>query len=81
VVERFGPIAVYLAILVQNGRQILKTTGWSVFGIPLPKFLMPGGEVFEHDANGRFNFHVDMVAPLLGRLVKYEGWLEETKAE
>lgn len=81
VVERFGPIAVYLAILVQGGRQVLKTTGWSIFGIPLPKLLVPGGDVFEHDADGRFNFHVDMVAPIFGRLVKYEGWLEETKAE
>jgi len=81
VVERFGPIAVHLAILVQDGQQILKTTGWSIFGVPLPRALVPGGEVFEHDADGRFNFHVDMVAPLIGRLVKYEGWLEETKAE
>lgn len=81
VIERFGPIAVYLAILVQDGKQVLKTTGWSIFGIPLPKFLMPGGNVFEHDAEGRFNFHVDMVAPIFGRLVKYEGWLEEVKAE
>ena len=76
VVERFGPIAVYLAILAEDGKQVLKTTGWSIFGIPLPKFLVPGGEVFEHDADGRFNFHVDMIAPIFGRLVKYEGWLE-----
>jgi len=81
VIERFGPIAVHLAILVKDGKQILKTVGWSIFGIHLPKILLPGGEVFEHDAGGRFNFHVDMVAPLFGRLVKYEGWLIETKAE
>ena len=81
VIERFGPIGVYLAILVEDGKQVLKTTGWSIFGIPLPKFLTPGGEVFEHDADGRFNFHVDLKAPLFGRLVKYEGWLEEVKAE
>ena len=81
VIERFGPIAVHIAILVEDGKQILKTTGWSIFGLPLPKFLLPGGEVFEHDADGRFNFHVDLVAPLFGRLVKYEGWLEEVIAE
>ncbi|WP_026942457.1 SDR family oxidoreductase [Hellea balneolensis] len=84
VIERFGPIAVYLAILVEDGKQILKTTGWSLFGIPLPKALTPGGEVFEHAQDGRFCFHVDLVAPVFGRLVKYEGWLEhisETKAE
>ena len=81
VIERFGPIAVHLAILVKDGQQILKTTGWSIFGIPLPKALVPGGEVFEHDADGRFNFHVDMIAPIFGRLVKYEGWLIETASD
>jgi len=81
VIERFGPIAIHIAILVEDGKQILKTTGWSVFGIPLPKFLLPGGEVFEHDTDGSFNFHVDLVAPLFGRLVKYEGWLVETTTE
>ena len=81
VIERFGPIAIHIAILVEDGKQILKTTGWSLFGIPLPKFLTPGGDVFEHAQDGRFNFHVDLVAPIFGRLVKYEGWLEETTAE
>ena len=81
VVERFGPIAIHIAILVEDGKQILKTTGWSIFGIPLPKALTPGGNVYEHDADDRFNFHVDLVAPIFGRLVKYEGWLEEIKAE
>ena len=81
VIERFGPIAIHIAVLVEDRKQILKTTGWSLFGIPLPKALTPSGEVFEHDADGRFNFHVDLVAPIFGRLVKYEGWLEETTAE
>lgn len=81
VIERFGPIAIHIAIIVEDGKQILKTTGWSIFGLPLPKFLTPGGEVFEHEKDNRFNFHVDLVAPIFGRLVKYEGWLEETKAE
>jgi len=70
-----------LAILVEDGKQILKTTGWSIYGIPLPKVLTPSGDVYEHDADDRFNFHVDLVAPIFGRLVKYEGWLEEAKAE
>lgn len=76
VIERFGPVAVYLAVIIKEGRLRLQTKGWSVFGIPLPRFLAPGGDVYEHDANDRFNFHVDICAPVLGRLVKYEGWLE-----
>jgi len=76
ITERFGPVAIYIAVLVEDGKMVLKTKGWSVFGITLPRFLVPGGEVYEHDADGRFNFHVDLVAPLIGRMVKYEGWLE-----
>jgi len=79
--ERFGPVAVHIAMLVQDGKMVLETKGWSVFGIPLPRFLVPRGEVFEHDADNRFNFHVDLCAPLIGRMVKYEGWLEPAKAE
>jgi len=62
--------------VVEDGKQILKTVGWSLLGISLPKILLPGGDVFEHSKDGRFNFHVDLVAPIFGRLVKYEGWLE-----
>ena len=76
VVERFGPVSIHLAILVENGRQVLKTHSWAFFGLPLPKCLAPGGEVYEHDADGRFNFHVDLQVPIFGRMVKYEGWLE-----
>ena len=80
-IERFGPIAIHIALITKGGKHMLKTVGWSCLGIPLPKALVPGGEVFEHDANDRFNFHVDLVAPFLGRLVKYEGWLTEVTAE
>jgi len=76
VTERFGPMAVHMAILEDNGKLRINTRGWSIFGLPLPKFLRPGGEVFETiDDVGRFKFHVDLTAPLFGRLCKYEGWL------
>ena len=76
VTERFGPMAVHMAILEEDGKLRIKTRGWSIFGLPLPKFLRPGGDVFEtQDAEGRFVFHVDLVAPLFGRLCKYEGYL------
>jgi hypothetical protein len=41
----------------------------------LPAPLVPRIEVFEHAADGRFNFHVDLALPLLGRMVRYTGWL------
>jgi hypothetical protein len=76
VTERFGPIAIHMAILEENGNLRIETRGWSIFGLPLPRVLRPGGDVFEtEDAQGRFVFHVHLKAPLFGRLCKYEGWL------
>jgi len=76
VTERFGPMAVHMAILEDNGKLRINTRGWSIFGLPLPKSLKPGGEVYETiDDKGRFVFHVDLTAPIFGRLCKYVGWL------
>jgi hypothetical protein len=76
VTERFGPMAIHMAILEEDGNLRIETQGWSIFGLPLPRFLRPGGDVFEtQDPQGRFVFHVDLKAPLFGRLCKYEGWL------
>ena len=81
VVERFGPFAVWLGLSVEgeglDARLRYTTRGWSFLGLPLPRALLPGGDVFEAvDEQGRFTFHVDMRAPGFGRLVRYRGWLE-----
>ena len=76
VTETFGPMRMHMAILEEDGKLVIQTRGWSMFGIPLPRALCPGGEVYEfEDTQGRFNFHVDLQAPGFGRLCKYEGWL------
>ena len=74
--ERFGPFTIGIALVVKDSQLHNITQCWSVFGIPLPRFLCPGGEVYEHETDERFNFHVDIKAPLIGRIVKYRGWLE-----
>lgn len=77
VTERFGPIAIHMATLEDEGRLRIETRGWSLLGIPLPNILKPGGEVYEtQNEQGQFVFYVDIKAPLFGRLCKYEGWLE-----
>ncbi len=78
ITERFGPMAIHMAILEDNGNLRIQTCGWSIFGLPLPKFLRPGGDVYEtQDEDGRFVFHVDLTAPIFGRLCKYHGWLAQ----
>jgi len=75
ITERFGPVAIHMAICILDKKLALETQGWSLFGLPLPRALLPSGEIFEREIDNRFNFHVDICVPLLGRLVKYEGWL------
>ena len=75
-VERFGPLAFAMAVIIDDSRLRLVQRRGSVFGIPLPRWALPRGEAYEHDADGRFNFHVDIVLPLIGRVVSYVGWLQ-----
>ncbi len=82
VTETFGPIAIHMAILEEVGNLRIETVGWSIFGLPLPRALKPGGDVYEtQDADGRYQFHVDLTAPLFGRLCKYEGWLVDVEGD
>jgi Domain of unknown function (DUF4166)/Saccharopine dehydrogenase NADP binding domain len=75
-VERFGPLAFAMALVVDGGRLHLVLRGWSAFGIPLPGWLMPCGNTFESAEDGRFRFHVEIGFPWTGPIVRYRGWLE-----
>lgn len=76
VVERFGVAAVALALVVEGDRLLFVPRRWSLLGIPMPRALLPDGESFETEADGRFRFDVAIRAPLLGLIVAYQGWLE-----
>jgi hypothetical protein len=74
-VERFGPMAFAMAVVVDGGRLRLIQRRGTAFGIPMPRWMLPKGEAYEHDADGRFNFHVDVTLPIVGPVVGYRGWL------
>ncbi len=75
-VERFGPVAVGMAVVVEQERLRLSIRRATLFGVPLPPWLRPScGDTFEHASDGRFNFHVELHAPLAGLVVRYRGWL------
>ncbi|MBS0296269.1 MAG: DUF4166 domain-containing protein [Proteobacteria bacterium] len=77
--ERFGPITLGLGIVVSpdSGRLSVLLRRWSLFGLPIPRFLGPrgGGSEFVDD-EGRFRFDVDLGFALIGRIVRYSGWLK-----
>ena len=74
--ERFGPLEFGLALVVEDDRLKLVTRGWRAFGVPMPRFLAPGGDAFEHVVDGVFNFHVEITHPLTGLIVRYRGALK-----
>ena len=75
--ERFGLISVALALVVKDKKLFLVPRHWRVGKIPLPRFLMPNGESFETEIDGRFHFDVCIQAPVVGLIVHYQGSLGE----
>ncbi|MEM7469972.1 MAG: DUF4166 domain-containing protein [Pseudomonadota bacterium] len=75
IVESFGPVRVALALKVDDNKLRLLPERWSAFGVPLPPFLLPGGDTFETQKDNVFHFHVEITAPLIGLIVSYEGTL------
>jgi hypothetical protein len=74
--ESFGVVTVALALVIKEGRLYLIPRHWWIFGVPMPKFLLPEGNSFEHADQGRFNFDVTIKAPLIGLIVSYQGSLK-----
>jgi hypothetical protein len=74
--ERFGPFTFGLALVINTGKLHLVVRNWSFLGIQLPTFLIPNGDSYEYDDNGRFCFHVEIKHAWTGLIVQYHGWLE-----
>jgi hypothetical protein len=73
--EDLGPFRILMSLALEDGRLKLAVRGWQFLGLPLPLALAPAGEVYEEERDGRFHFHVEVMAPLIGPIVRYTGWL------
>jgi hypothetical protein len=78
VCERFGPVAVGFALVLDHGRMRLVLRRWSLFGLPMPRAWAPRADAYEAVEDGRFRFHVAIGHPWTGLIVRYVGWLEPT---
>ena len=74
--ERLGPARLGMALSWDGERLRYTVRRWTFFGVPLPLWLAPAGDVSEFDESGRFNFHVEVHMPLAGHVVTYKGWLQ-----
>lgn len=74
--ERFGPIRCRLRVSADQQGLQLAIEGAQLGWLRLPRWLTPWTRATERvDALGRFNFDVEIGLPVIGRLVRYRGWL------
>lgn len=78
--ERFGPIRIGMALAIEEERLWYIPQEWSFFRVPLPRTLLPSGQMYESVVDDRFNFHVEIRVPLAGHVVTYDGWLQDASA-
>jgi Domain of unknown function (DUF4166)/Saccharopine dehydrogenase NADP binding domain len=75
-VERFGPLSVAMALVVEGDRLSLIPRRMRLGFLPLPRCLLPNGTAFETQDSDRFRFDVEIAAPFVGLVVAYRGTLE-----
>jgi hypothetical protein len=73
--ERFGPISVDMALVVEGANLRYVLRGWALRGIPLPLLLGPRSTAIESVQDGTFNFEVEISHPFTGLIVRYHGAL------
>lgn len=76
-VERLGAVRLEYALHVDAGALYWYVDAMRVFGLlPLPASWCRGVQCREHEVDGRYAFVVEATLPLVGTVVRYEGWLE-----
>ena len=78
-VEKFGPVTFWMALILKQQELHLVTRAWSIFGIPLPLAFAPRAIVYEYADGDDFCFHVEVKHWLIGLLVRYQGRLAPGK--
>lgn len=74
--ERLGPLQFRYFLHARDGALWWQVAGVRLFGLlPLPVLLFDGVHCREREHEGRYEFLVDARLPLVGRIVRYEGWL------
>ncbi|MET1079047.1 MAG: DUF4166 domain-containing protein [Pseudomonas sp.] len=74
--ERMGPVQLYMRLGVEQARLVYHLDHAVVWGVPMPRALAPRLIAFEAEDQGRYLFQVEVRLPLLGLLVAYSGHLQ-----
>lgn len=75
--ERLGPLQFRHVLHASDGAIWWQVVGVRLFGlVPLPAGWFDGVRCRERALEGRYEFLVEAALPLVGRIIRYEGWLE-----
>lgn len=80
VTERFGALRFGFTLASDAAGLRMMLVRWSLFGVRLPLMLAPRISARETVEDGRFRFDVDVGLSLIGRIVRYSGWLVPSDA-
>lgn len=76
-VERLGPVQVRFVLRAGENAIWWEPVGARLFGVvPLPVSWFANMHCREREHEGRYEFLVEASLPLIGSLIRYEGWLE-----
>jgi len=74
--ERIGPLQFRHVLLANAGAIWWRVAGVRLLGVlPLPAGWFRGVRCREREHEGRYEFLVEAALPLVGRVIRYEGWL------
>lgn len=74
--EQVGPARLAFELTAGPNGLSLKISGLRVLGVPVAGWLLPTAVTREWEEGGRYRFSVAVHVPLIGLLVRYDGWLE-----
>jgi hypothetical protein len=75
-VERMGPLSLYLQPMCEGGRLVYRLLGTQIGPISLPRFLAPSMNAWESEKDGKYQFEVAVGLPLCGQVIRYSGALD-----
>ena len=74
--ERIGPLQFRHALLANGGAIWWRVAGVRLFGVlPLPARWFRGVRCCEQGDDARYRFTVEARMPVIGQVIRYEGWL------
>jgi len=75
-VERMGPLSLYLQPMCEGGRLVYRLIATQIGPVPLPRFFAPAMTAWESEKDGKYTFEVVVRLPLFGQVIHYSGALD-----